>query len=285
LRALFATAPIHDDGTDVLASPGNTRAFREQAASLPPGNPASAEIRALVGRMEARPGRFVTLTPSHDIRVDGTGPDPRRVAVLIDRLCTAACEDLVLEARQSAKVILVGENTNGILDYGAAREVRLPSSDRLLLVPMARSGRLPKQHLDWVGIAPNIRIDPASAIVDFATRELHSPGQPRPSPNDTGPPPRIVDSAARPGREHALMPDAAVPGERAWIAGRYDTNRIIVYLDSAEFRGTVPGSARKIAAPKAQGFFTPMAMSADDIAHVQKHRDAERIEAGEQLDL
>jgi hypothetical protein len=36
------------------------------------------------------------------------------------------------------------------------------------------------------------------------------------------------------------------PCERAWIAGRYDANRVIVYLDSTEFRDTVLASARNI---------------------------------------
>lgn len=279
IHALFATAPIRDDGTEMLASAGNTQVFRQRAASLPSGSAAANEIRSLVGRMEARPGRFVTLTPRHDIRVEDAGPMPRRVAFLIDRLCTGVCEELVLEARQSPKVILIGENTNGILDYGAARAIPLPAADRVLIVPMARSGRLPARHLDWIGIAPSIRINPASAIVAFATRELHSPGQPRPGPGDTALAQRAVASAVPQARNEAP------PGERVWIAGRYDANRIIVYLDSAEFRDTVPTSARKIAAPKADGFFTPMAMSAGDIAHFQKHAGAERPEVGERLDL
>jgi hypothetical protein len=85
-----------------------------------------------------------------------------------------ACEQLVLDARQSRKVLVLGTtNTGGMLDYGNARAVSLPSGERRLYVPFTRSHRLPAMPLDLTGLAPTVRIPPdVRDAVDYARKLL-----------------------------------------------------------------------------------------------------------------
>ena len=42
---------------------------------------------------------------------------PKKIVILINKWCGSSTEELLFAARQSSKVILVGENTIGNLDY------------------------------------------------------------------------------------------------------------------------------------------------------------------------
>jgi hypothetical protein len=77
----------------------------------------------------------------------------------------------------------------------------------------------------------------------------------------------------------------AAPAERIWIAGRYDQNRIVVYFATAHFNGTTPPSARKIAVPRADGFFDPVSLSPSDVERFRTDTAAEHFAIGDRYDL
>ena len=172
LRRLFASDSIHVAGNEILSSSANALALQNMVNGAP--DSARAHFRQVIDEMRSHAGQFVGLNPERTIRVDGGTQEPRRVALIVDRGCADACEEFVLEAKQSAKVFVVGDNTAGNVDYTLPREAALPSHVRTLVVPMARSRRLQARHLDWVGIMPDFRVNPASAIVEFTVRRLHA---------------------------------------------------------------------------------------------------------------
>ncbi len=167
---------------DAWASPGNIAAVRELIASPQAPEAMKAQARGLLARMEASPGQFVTFAEDSELRLDAVHPLPRAAAVLVDRRCASTCEQFVLDARQSRKVKVLGaRNTGGLLDYGNARTVQLPSGLRRLHVPFARSRRLPDSPMDLTGIAPDIRVRKGEADpVEFARRYLRAGGPPAP---------------------------------------------------------------------------------------------------------
>ena len=171
---LIYTDPIRMPGVEAWASPGNIQAVREMIASPQMPEAMKAQARKVLERMEANPGTYVSFADDSEKRLDTVFAMPRRVAIVADKGCLSTCESLLLEARQSAKVTILGtENTGGFLDYGNLRRVDLPSGERRLFMPITRSRRLPRMPLDAIGLAPEVRIpkdegDP----IEFARRFL-----------------------------------------------------------------------------------------------------------------
>ena len=171
---LLYTDPVFRDGMDVWASPGNIATAREVASSDKVPAAIREQAREMLTRMEASPGRFVSMVGDSELRLDSVLPLPRAVVVLIDRRCASSCEQFLLDARQSRKVKVLGEHsTGGLLDYGNALTTPLPSGHRRMQVPTTRSRRLPLIAFDLAGIMPDIRLpknepDP----VEFARRYL-----------------------------------------------------------------------------------------------------------------
>ena len=77
----------------------------------------------------------------------------------------------------------------------------------------------------------------------------------------------------------------SVPAERIWIAGRYDQSRIVVYFATAHFHDTNPPSARKIAPPKAHGFFDPVSILRSDVERFRTDTATEHFAVGDRYDL
>ncbi len=73
--------------------------------------------------------------------------------------------------------------------------------------------------------------------------------------------------------------------ESFWLAGRYDGNRIVVYFNKVQFRGTMSSQAREIAPPVADLFITPVELPASYIAAFQKKPGAEHFAIGDRYDL
>jgi hypothetical protein len=175
LTPLLYTSPIHFDGADVWVSPANIAHYRTILANTLLSTNDRALIQKLVSRMETHVGQFVEYTPDTTIRRDTVYRLPRQVAVLVDSGCASSCEDFVLEARQSAKVTVLGvEHTAGVHDYGEVRGVWLPGWRRMAM-PTARA-RGPR--IDNIGLTPAVQIPTTEPdAVPFARRYLHSSGR------------------------------------------------------------------------------------------------------------
>lgn len=155
---LVYTGPIRVDGMDVYASATNIALARDMIESGRAPAAMLEQARAVLARMEATPDRFVPFSEEREIRLDTVHPVPRAVALLVDRRCASSCEQFVLDSRQSRKVTVLGtRSTRGMLDYGNARRVPLPSGRRFFM-PSIRSRRLPRNSLDRTGIAPAVLI-------------------------------------------------------------------------------------------------------------------------------
>jgi C-terminal processing protease CtpA/Prc len=179
ISPLLYTDPVQNAGADILASEGNTAWLRGwyNANEERLSEPDRAWYRVVLSQMDAHPNRLVTFFPDSVSRRDTVHPLPREVAVLVDSECASSCEEFVLEARQSHKVIVLGaEHTAGVGDYGNVHGVWLPGWRRVQ-VGSSRSHRLPEHPLDNVGIAPAVRIpkDVADPVA-FARRYLRATG-------------------------------------------------------------------------------------------------------------
>lgn len=181
LLPFIYTDPIRVDGVDAWGSPGNIAALRALVASTSGPAAIRAQARVVLARMEAHPGTFVLFASDTVVTLPSVYPTPRAVAIIVDHRCASTCEQFVLDARQSRKIVVLGsENTGGLLDFGNARAVELPSRGRRLHVPFTRSHRLPATPLDLTGVGPAVRIPPGTAdAIEYVRKFLAAKGSGR----------------------------------------------------------------------------------------------------------
>ena len=159
LLPLLYARPIRMAGAEVVASAGNVdyyASFLDDPRFDPETLELVSDIVASLRRVE--PGAFAPMGEPgvFDVEFDGPAAMPRAVALVVDGAVGSSAEELVLMARTSAKVTVVGTPTAGALDYSNLRLVALPSGERTLRLPTSRRAWLPGFSVDAAGIAPDV---------------------------------------------------------------------------------------------------------------------------------
>lgn len=178
LSPLMYTRPVYEIGIEMRASQDNIalrEALVERLASNPEARDTVAQLQRQIVRMKANVGTYFqpNSAPFSITRLERVLPFPKRIAVLMDRTGSTA-EQFLLEARQSRKVTLMGqENSSGVLDFANVVSMKGPSGRFEVQWATPRSLRVPQDPVDEGGIAPDIRI-PAAVTdpVTFAQRWL-----------------------------------------------------------------------------------------------------------------
>ena len=169
------TRPIWRIGVELRVSPDNIRLRSEVAKRIASASPNAAQILASESeRMKTATTPFVRREPPVEIvRLPAVLPNPKRVAVLVDRAGSSA-ENFIMDARQSRKVVLMGqESSAGVIDFGEMMSMEAPSGRFALAWATTRSLRLPNDPVDPQGIAPDVQIPgDADDPVLFAARWL-----------------------------------------------------------------------------------------------------------------
>lgn len=107
-------------------------------------------------------GQFVLNTGEQKIQVstiDLALKSPKQVVFLVNKNVGSAAENLLLTAKQSKKVKIMGTPTFGVLDYASARLTNFECNGSTLVLPTNRSGRLPDYPIDNIGVQPDIYLD------------------------------------------------------------------------------------------------------------------------------
>jgi hypothetical protein len=84
---------------------------------------------------------------------------PKQIVILSNKMVGSAAENLLLSAKQSKKVKILGTPSFGVLDYASARFFNFGCSNYQLLLPTYRSLRLPGYPIDNIGIQPDVYLD------------------------------------------------------------------------------------------------------------------------------
>ncbi|MBC7895468.1 MAG: hypothetical protein H7066_08640 [Cytophagaceae bacterium] len=148
-----------DSGAAVMLSSPHQVAYAKRFT----GTDTSAFVRSLVARLEANPGQLVPLeeTPSPSAP-DSSRAGNWRVVVMVDRGTVSAAEVLVLRALRSTRATVVGEPTEGALDYQSVQVVGLGTGYTrwaLGYPTITAHADLPKRGMRGRGITPEVRID------------------------------------------------------------------------------------------------------------------------------
>ena len=160
----------------ILASPLNLRTLEQLREPLGENG---AIFDPAIRRMRENPGKLVPYLEGASETPPVISPGPRRVVLLVDHGVGSAAEGMILLARQSSRVIVVGENTRGNIDYQQAGLQTVACGDHsfYLGTPLyTRTRQLPAGALDVVGITPDVPVpDDLADPLAFAVRLLALP--------------------------------------------------------------------------------------------------------------
>jgi hypothetical protein len=149
--------PISIDGSSFLASAQNISDFETNFKRPELAPYYTDSLRATVERLKKQPDSLVSFSEKGLITLDSVYPAPQNVYIIINKASASASEYFVLQAKQSKKVKIIGQNTKGAIDYLNVGFPRmLPCQLFYLLTPLTRSNRPNNRTLDNTGIAPDI---------------------------------------------------------------------------------------------------------------------------------
>jgi hypothetical protein len=155
------TDPVIEQGNDVLATEENIRRWGEMLNNTRIPADAKGRMNAFIADMRMHVGSFVTNSVDDTMTFDNVEAYPRKVVVLINNRCASSTEQLLLFARQSKKVTLMGENTSGTLDYSNMKKAVTYCGDVSFKYATTRSRRIDaNKGIDNVGIKPQITLTP-----------------------------------------------------------------------------------------------------------------------------
>lgn len=133
------------------------------------------QVGRFLRKMKQHPGEFYGECDPYSEKVNGLKTNPKKVVILINGRCASSCEQFVFFARQSKRVVLMGQATAGIFDYGNLHRLDFPGGMFSLAYPTSRScGIAEGKGIDGKGIAPDVRIDDDRADwIELARQQFH----------------------------------------------------------------------------------------------------------------
>jgi len=178
LLAPVYSRPMQVDTVDVWVTPDNIKRYEDMLAAqkktTPPNRNAIEYNERLIKRMKtARPNSFIMLGDNYPEpwALDTVLPYPRKVGILYDGNTASSSEAFILYARQSDKVITVGEHSGGYLGFGNVMTLTTPCGGYVLSCTTTRYRN--QYKYEFKGIEP---MYPAPADADWIeyTRQLLS---------------------------------------------------------------------------------------------------------------
>jgi C-terminal processing protease CtpA/Prc len=144
-----------------------------QDSNLPSDN--KAEYQKMVDKLKLKLNQNVNIVEDY---IDSSYTPllfPKNVVILINEGCASSTEQFLLEAIQSKKVTLMGQNTSGTLDYSNLRESDFCDMPYRLWSPTTRSRRIDiGAGIDGIGIKPNIYLTEKQDWIEEALNFLNT---------------------------------------------------------------------------------------------------------------
>ena len=169
------TQPIKGIGVDVLASNDNIKGWELVLEYPDIPTESKAQIQQLVEKMKLQVNQNVNIVEDY---VDSSYTPllfPKNVVILINESCASTTEQFLLEARQSKKVTLMGQNTSGTLDYSNLRESDFCDMPYKIYTPTTRSRRIDiGEGIDGIGIKPTIYLTEEQDWIQEALKILNT---------------------------------------------------------------------------------------------------------------
>jgi hypothetical protein len=168
---LIYTRPVKTIGVDVLSTDVNINGWKAVLDDPDIPETSRKSIEAMIAQMEAGKGKLVNIAPDETDSSFTVLPYPQKVVVLVNENCASTTEQFLLAARQSSKVILAGQATQGVLDYSNVRTAPFSCMPYILRYSTTRSRRVDMgQGIDNKGIKPDYYFLPATDWITEAVK-------------------------------------------------------------------------------------------------------------------
>ena len=161
LMRLVYSKPYWRHGVELYATPDFLSLYRRIAAEDADKEWAgwytemADSVEKHLGGYVLRPGLQRKILVSQDT----VYTNPRKIGILIHGRNASSAEQFILEAKESDKVTLFGnENTRGVIDLSNVYDITSPKGWFKLAIPTTRSCRLPEISIDGIGISPQIPV-------------------------------------------------------------------------------------------------------------------------------
>lgn len=169
------TSPVHVIGVDVLPTDDNIRFYKDILKDTTRSAGNIAAIKAMIASMEAHKGKLFNIFADATDTSYKPLPYPLKIAILVNNECASSAEEFLLWARQSKKVIIMGQRTSGTLDYSNVLLTPFSCMPYVLGYPSTRSRRLDiGQGIDNIGIKPNVEIPDDTDWIKAAQKQLEN---------------------------------------------------------------------------------------------------------------
>jgi hypothetical protein len=165
------TNPYKLYGNDILASKENIAWFEQGLCIRDIPKEWREFIPVLLKRMKENPGKLVVYAEGGYIKRDSVTTNPRKVIILIKGSGSSG-EQFLLHAKESKKVVMLGQPTLGILDYSNITPREFPSSAFHLSLPQTRSRSLPNFSVDKEKIKPSVYLTDDQDWIEEARKHL-----------------------------------------------------------------------------------------------------------------
>ena len=158
------TKPMHGDIAEIWVSPENIKRYEEALAAKKAninvyGKKAIEYDEAFIRRLKAaRPFTFIPLvegTPD-SITAKEIQKNPAKIALLMNKGCASSAEMFIYYARQSGKVITMGESSKGMMGFGNIVNTRTPCYQYTFGATTTKYKNFSKY--EYVGMAPDIKL-------------------------------------------------------------------------------------------------------------------------------
>ncbi len=175
LMPFLYSRPMLLDTSEIWVSPDNIRRYEEALArqerdSVSYGSATLAGTRRTVAKMKAANLFSLVLEtedyPSEPWTYDSVTTHPRKVAILFNRGTASAAEGLIYYARQSEKVVTIGENSGGYLGFGNVMTTTTPCGGYTIACTTVKYRT--KSKNEFIGFSPQYRAPANMDWVDFA---------------------------------------------------------------------------------------------------------------------
>lgn len=167
------TQPVKSIGVNMWASEDNIKGWEKMLEDPKIPAETKAEYQKIVANLKQHKNENVNMAEDY-IDSDYTPMlFPKNVVILINEGCASSTEQFLLEAKQSKKVTLMGQNTSGTLDYSNLRESDFCEMPYSLWMPTTRSRRIDiGEGIDGIGIKPSVYLTEKQDWVKEAVKYL-----------------------------------------------------------------------------------------------------------------
>lgn len=162
LMSLIYSKPYYTHGVELYATPDFLALYRNIAEEEHEDEETKEWYGIMADSVEQHLGGYVLRPGLQRMNLnvrDTVYPNPRKVGILIHGRNASSAEQFILEAKESDKVMLFGnENTRGVIDLSNVYGIPSPKGWFTLHVPTTRSCRCPDIMIDGIGISPQISL-------------------------------------------------------------------------------------------------------------------------------